>query len=110
MSNGVKPEEVGRVVRGVGLDEELKIRRELPPRVKKYILEHMDVPIPWSWIWNKYQLHGEAGVMTILIKANAMTHSESYGDDYYRSLSLIGPYSTKVGRARRRKQGCRQGC
>lgn len=88
MSNNVTD---GVIVKGVSLNEEARIRRELPARVKKFALEHMNVPLPWAWLWSTYQKHGEEGTLKILIKANATIHMEHYGAGFYRALS---PYRT----------------
>lgn len=79
MSNAVRPEDATRVVRQVSLQEERRIREALPPRVKKYALEHMNVPLPWAWLWATFQKHGEEGTMKILVRANSLIHIENYG-------------------------------
>ena len=84
MTNGVVN---GTKVPGVSLSEEQQIRELLPLRIKTYILDMMNFPVPWSWAWKAYQEMGEDKLLAKLHLANVTDHGNQHGRDFYRFMS-----------------------
>ncbi|NIH77395.1 hypothetical protein FHV99_004647 [Ochrobactrum sp. P20RRXII] len=72
---------------GVTLEEEEQIRRLLPERLKRFVLEFINEPIPWRWLWNAYLTRGEDDLMKLLEVANVKMHANAMGEDFYRYVS-----------------------
>ncbi|MES0134492.1 hypothetical protein NKJ88_05945 [Mesorhizobium sp. M0016] len=86
----------GEVVhwKAMTLDEEHRFRRDLPPKLKEFILYHMSVPPAWNMMRELLDKLGEAGLLDHLKRTNAMIQVREYGRDFHRRLS---PYR-KMGK------------
>lgn len=90
MTNGVVN---GVATRRASLSEEQQIRELLPRRVKTYVMERMNVPVPWAWLWNYTQKNGEKATLEKLHKVNCELHVQAHGHEFYRALS---PYRASI--------------